>query len=442
VNPVVIGGGAAGLAAACRLAGDGHQPLLIERSPHLGGRAASFHDPGVGEVVDFGHHVLMRCCTATTGFLRRIGMEDAISFQPFLSIPIVHGMQRTFLRSRSLPGPLHLAPSLLGYSPVSARQRRAALRAGVSLLCSQGRTLENDVFDAWLTLHRQDREVIDRLWNPICIATLNAPAHDVSTAAARKVFADGFFRPHGADLGFFTVPLSDIAAAGADYIGARDGIVRTGVGAQRIVVQSGAVRGVVLADGSEVEASAVVCAVTPWDLAAILPAGSGVELVIERALQLPWSPIVNVHLWFDDPVLDDPFFVAVDAPVQVVFDVSRLHGGTGSSGELTHVVVSQSAAGEWMTHPDDGIVEIVRNALATLAPATVAAGLVQSRVLRWPRATFILAPGSTRHRPGSGTPVRGLLLAGDWTDTGWPSTLEGAVRSGIVAAARAESAGA
>ncbi len=439
MNPIVIGGGFAGLAAACRLAGDGRRPLLLERSPHLGGRATSFCDPKTGEAVDFGQHVLMRCCTAATGFLQRIGMDDAVSFQRTLSVPVLQGSRRTLLRSRPLPGPLHLAPALFGYTPLSPRQRRAVVQAAFSLLYRRTRDLDNTSFGAWLGMHGQDHDAIERLWDPICIAALNAPAAVVSTAAARKVFSDGFFRRGGADMGFFTVPLSEIVAGAERYISANGGLVRTATDVAGILVEEGAVRGVSLADGSNVRADAVVGAVPPWDLRTIVPAGTAVEPIVESALRLSWSPIVNVHLWFDRSVLAEPFFVAVDTPIQAVFDVSQLHTLAGAPGHLTHIVVSQSAAEGWMNLPDKEIVHIVRTALADLVPPADDARVVRALVLRRPRATFVPSPGSDRLRPGFATPTRGLFLAGDWTSTGWPSTLEGAVRSGVFAAARAES---
>lgn len=440
MNVVVVGGGYAGLAAACRLAGDGHRPLLMERSPRLGGRASSFTDPNLGETVDYGHHILMRCCTAATGFLHRIAMDDAVSFQPHLSVPILYRQERSVLRSRFLPGPLHLAPGLLAYRPLTRRQRRSALLAGGRLLLANPRRLEDVSFDAWLAARGQDRGAVERLWDPICIAVLNAPACDVSAAAAHKVFSDGFFRSDGADLGLFTVPLSDIADAAAVYLAAHDGRVRTGIGVDRIALEGDAVAGVVLADGSEIEADTLISAVTPRDLVAMLPAQSGAGPVVQRALDLAWSPIVNIHLWFDRPVMDDPFFVAVDSPIQVVFDVTRLHRSEGPGTARTHVVISQSAAATWMERSDGELIATACDALRTLSSRFGKAERTGARVIRHPLATFLPTPGASCLRPRAVTSIRGLFLAGDWTATGWPSTLEGAVRSGIIAAAYAETA--
>jgi hydroxysqualene dehydroxylase len=440
VRPVVIGGGMAGLSAACRLAADGQRPLLLERSPHVGGRAASFHDPYLEEDIDFGQHVMMRCCRAMDSLLRLLGLQDVVSFQPRLSVPVLHGEHRAVLRSGSLPGPLHLAPSLLRYTLLSRGQRIAVLGAGVALLRAQAEDLEPLYFDAWLALHRQGRDAVHRLWDPICVAALNASSQEVSAAAAYKVFVDAFFRRRGADLGLFTVPLSIIATAAGDYVVSRGGKLRTGVGVTDIVVDECAVRGIRLSDGSEVAAGAIVCAVPPWDLAGITSPESRLVETSDRASRLSWSPIVNVHLWFDRPVIEDAFFVAVESPIQAVFDVSRLHRNAPTSHAYTHLVVSQSAASSWMSSTDADILRITLRSLEALVPRSAQARLVQTRVLRHPRATWVPSPLSSQFRPSCETSVRGLFLAGDWIETGWPSTIEGAVLSGACAASRVTAA--
>lgn len=435
MNPVVIGGGFSGLAAACRLAGDGHHPVLIERSPQLGGRAASFRDRSLDETVDLGHHILMGCCTAARGFLRRIDAEHMLSLQPTLSIPVRCGARLSTLRSTFLPGPFHLLPSLLRYAPMRPADRFNIVPAALALLATGEHRLEPMRFARWLKHWRQSATAIARLWDPICIAALNAPVDAVSARAARMVFADAFFRPGGANLGCFNVPLFAIASAASEYIRSRGGVVETGTAVDALSVIDGAVRGVQLSDGRLLEASAVVSSVPPDALAALLADDvPGLNEIVHRGQQLSWSAIINVHLWFDRPVMEMPFFIAVDAPIQAVFDVSRLHGARTAG--RSHIVVSQSAAADWMSQTNDAIVSMVRTALAEFVPATSTAKLIQVRVVRQPRATFVSAPGTRALRPPAATPISGLTLAGDWTQTGWPSTLEGAVRSGVAAAAR------
>lgn len=452
---VVIGGGFAGIAAACRLAGDGHRPVLLERTPHLGGRAASYVDCETGETIDYGHHVLLRCCSASRGFLARIGASDTVRFQAELRIPILCDGRTTLLRSSLLPGPLHLAPSLLAYRPIPLRDRMAALRAGTALLLDRRGDLES--FRTWLRKHGQSDRSIGRFWNPISIATLNAPADRVSVSAARQVFREGFFTPGGANMGLFTRPLFEIFERARVYLERHEAEVRMRAAVSRILTEDGAAWAVELADGEVVPCDAVVSAVPPDALRRMLAGHSGLSDVIERSSALAWSPIVDVHLWFDRPVIEEPFVIAVDAPIQAVFNLSRLygarshaHGGeetdTGSSPKLlrpkgrvaTHVVVSQSAAAAWAPCSSEEIGDLVLGSLRDLLPAARDADCLRRRVIRHPRATFVLSPGADVLRPSAGTPIAGLFLAGDWTATGWPSTIEGAVRSGIAAAAHVE----
>jgi len=437
VSVVVIGGGFAGIAAAGRLAAAGAAPIVLERAPRLGGRASSARFPATGEAIDLGQHILMGCCTASDGFLRRIGRGSAISFQEELEIPVRCGSVRTVLRSSALlPGPLHLAPSLLRYRPLPPVERRRAALAAVRLLIG-GRGEER--FAAWLRRRGQSERAISRLWDPISIAALNAPAARVAVSAARQVFVEGFFRPGGANIGLFTEPLSAVFDAGRDYIVSRGGRVETGLGAAGIRSEGGAVCAVETADGQTIDASAVVAAVPPWDLAPLVAAIPEMAEGVERGLRLRWAPIIDVHLWFERPVAEEPFFIAVDAPVLAVFDLSRIHKAPSNpGGPCAHLVVSRSAADPWIDRPADEIVDEVIGSLARVLPAARRARVEHRLVIRHRRATFVRAPGSDRLRPASTTRVRGLHLAGDWTATGWPSTIEGAIRSGIAAAAAVE----
>ena len=429
---VVIGGGFAGFAAAARLAGDGATPILLERARRFGGRAASFDDAATGETVDYGHHVLMRCCTAALGFLRRIGASDLVRIQPELEIPILADGRTSCLRSAPLPGILHLAPSLLRYAPLTVGERLGVVRGAMPLLFPVSR--REVVFGPWLRRHGQNPRAMTRLWNPICVAALNAPADVVSLAAARKVFREGFFTPGGADMGLFTGPLSRVFDAARAYVEEAGGEVRLGAKAESLVFDDGAVRGVRLASGEAVEADAVISAVPPDALQPILPHANRSE-ILGPVRRMTWAPIVNVHVWFDRPVMEHDFVVPVDSPIQTVFDISRLHGAEGGPA---HLAVSQSAASEWIDRSSQEISDELLAALPDVLPRATNAACIHWRVIKHPRATFIPAPGIDRLRPGSKTQLRGLYLAGDWTASGWPSTIEGAVRSGIAAAARVQ----
>jgi len=435
---IVIGGGFAGLAAAARLANDGHRPVLLERSPRLGGRGSSFVDRTTGDCIDDGQHVLMRCCTVTQGFLRRLDALDAVSFQQSLDIPMAWDGHVWRLRSTLLPGPMHLLPSLLGYGPLSLGERIDVLRAALAFY-GPARTMQR--FSDWLTARGQSRETICRVWDPISIATLNAPVSDVCQAAARKVFRDAFFHPGGADMGRFVWPLRTIAEKAKAYIEAREGEVRCDTAVDAIRLQGSHVSAVGLRSGEEIEADAVISAVPPQDArefiahrASLYGAEFGSAPVgPEQADHLEWAPIVNLHLWFERRVMQEPFIISVETGLQAVFSHP-----TDAPGAAQRLTISQSAASRWMAMSDVQIESTLLADLRDLLPDARDITPLHALIVRSPRATFVPSPGADRYRPGAATEVGGLYLAGDWTATGWPSTIEGAIRSGIAAAARFE----
>ena len=439
---VIIGGGPAGIASASSLAEKGVKSVLIERSKRLGGRASSFFYSKMQEEIDYGQHVLMRCCTESIALLKLLSQEDfvrkdfvrkdtvrknAVSFQPRLRIPMVDGRRREIIASSPLPGILHLLPSLLSYRFLPVRARMRAMQAGLSLLL---RDPGDVAFADWLADHSQGKRAITTLWDPVCVATLNAHADDVSARMAQVVFQRGFFRPHGADIGLFTRPLSQIFDAVTPFLEERQGMVLLDAAARRIIVDDGGVRGVEMANGDLIEADAVISAVSLPNLSPLLPSHVARDPFFESLAGISFAPIVNIHLWFDRPVMDEPVIIGVDSPLQTVFDVSAAHGDIN----LHHLVISQSAAAAWVDMPVASIVKQFVSALSALLPRARKANLIDSLVIKNREATFVPTPGADALRPAPTTPIEGLFLAGDYTATGWPSTIEGAVRSGINAA--------
>jgi len=242
------------------------------------------------------------------------------------------------------------------------------------------------------------------------------------------VFREGFFRPGAADLGLFVRPLADIFASARRYIEERGGIVRTSSSVRRILIEGGGAIGVETANGERIESEVVIAAVPADELALILPEGT-IDIP-----ELRFSPIVDVHFWFERPVMKEEFLICVGSPVGAVFDISKIR----EEGPLTHIVLSQSGADAWIDRPVDEIARRLLDSLRDLLPAVRRAELVDRLVIKHRRATFIPVPGVDRIRPSAKTPIVGLYLAGDWTASGWPATIEGAVRSGIIAAARCE----
>jgi len=427
---VVVGGGLAGLAAALRCADAGAAVILIERRPRLGGATWSFARRGLW--FDNGQHVFLRCCTAYRGFLRRIGAEGGVQLQDRLAVPVVApGGRRAWLRRRRLPAPLHLAPSLAGYRHLSPGRR---LRAAAGALALRGVDPDDPAADGvafaeWLAAHGQDTATIDAVWDLIGRPTLNVAAAEASLAQAAMVFRTGLLGdPAAADIGWARVPLSELhAAPAAAALGRAGAEIR--LGARVAAVERGpdgrpAVR--LGPPGGELSADGVVVATPPAAAAGLLPPGT-LPGPVER---LGTSPIVNVTVVYDRRVTDLPLAAGVGTPVQWVFDRTEPAGlGRGQC-----LGVSLSAADAFIGRRPADLVATFTAALAELFPAARRAGIEDAVVTREPAATFRCRPGTRALRPGPRTGLPGVAVAGAWTATGWPATMEGAVRSGLAAA--------
>jgi squalene-associated FAD-dependent desaturase len=424
----VIGGGLAGLAAAIECADGGADVTLYESRQRLGG--ATFSVDRKGYWIDNGQHVLLRCCVSYESFLRRLGVERLVAMQPRLHLPVLRpGKKPAYLSRAHLPAPLHLASTLLGYAPLRVRERFSALRAGAALrrLDPDDPELDLVTFGDWLRAHGQSPRAIASLWNLIAQPTLNVSADDASLAQAVQVFRTGLLDSAAAcDIGVSSVPLQhlhgDAAAAALDEAGAR---VMLGAPVQAVERELGALR-VVLRDRTD-PAHAVISAVPHGAAGDLLPPGA-VDIAALAALED--GPIVNLHVHYDRRVLGAMLAAALDSPVQWLFDRTEASGVEG--GQL--VVVSLSDARAEIGEPVATLRERYLPALARLLPAAAAAEVLDFTVTREPRATFRPVPGSRRLRPTERTEVPGVYLAGAWTDTGWPATMEGAVRSGVLAA--------
>jgi hydroxysqualene dehydroxylase len=424
----VVGGGLAGIAAALELADAGATVTLYEARTRLGG--ATYSVRRKDHWIDNGQHVLLRCCTAYRGFLARLGVEHLVPIQQRLRIPVLRdGKPPAFLRRAPLPAPLHLVPTLLRYSLLGRRDRVNALRGAAALrrLDPADERLDTQTFGAWLTKHGQSEEAIAALWNLITLPTLNLPASEGSLALATMVFRTGLLDAADAcDVGVPAVPLQrlhgDPATAALERAGVRVALgtpVRNADG-DKVVVDEGTER-----------ADAVIVAVPHETVASVVPAGT---VDAEAMEALGSSPIVNLHVHFDRRVLDETFAAAESAsPLQWLFD--RTAASEIGDGQL--VSVSLSGAQNEIGEPLAALRERYLPALERLLPAARNAEVLDFTATREPRATFRAVPGTARLRPGPRTSSPGLYLAGAWTDTGWPATMESAVRSGLAAAATA-----
>jgi squalene-associated FAD-dependent desaturase len=429
---VVVGGGLAGLAAALSCADGGARVTLLEARPRLGGATFSFQREGLW--VDNGQHVFLRCCVAYLRFLDRVGARDRTVLQDRMAIPVLSpGGPPQWLRRNGLPAPLHLSGSLSRYGFLRPLERARAVRAALALARMDPRdpALDRQTFGSWLAARRQSPASVEALWNLIALPTLNLPAEEASLALAVKVFRTGLLeRRDAADIGYARAPLSEVHAEPAvrslTEVGAE---IRFRAAVRRI---EPLVKGFeVETEVDRVEADAVVVAV-PHDRAAELLPGAAAPDAAAFA-SLGSSPIVNVHVVYDRRVMDVPFAAGLRTPVQWVFD------RTGQSGldRGQYLAVSISGASREITEPTADLRERFLPALASLFPRAREARVERFFVTREPHATFRQAPGSGSLRPEARTAVRGLFLAGAWTDTGWPATMEGAVRSGFAAAREA-----
>lgn len=436
---IVVGGGLAGMAAALRLAATGCEVELIERRPFLGGRAFSFRDPETDAVIDNGQHVLAGACRRLRAFLSEIGSPPgAFARQRRLGIPILDGLGRSSSLSASrLPSPLHLLPALLRYRHLPLRDRLQVARDVRALSRLDDRAAIEDVsLGEWLAGRSASPEALERFWQPLVTPALNIPVADANLPLTAFFLERAIWSgPEGGALWLPRLGLSEaIGEPGGRALEAAGVRVRLGERATALAVQSGRIAGVVLSGGDAVEAEAVVAALPPRAMDGLLPAPSpdGGYIAVGAV------PIVNAYLWYDRPILAHAFAGTFGSPLQWVFDRQRLLGSARSGGPC--LGVSLSAAAEWIDLPKEEIAGRLDAAVERVFPARRSARLVASAIVKEPRATFRADAGCARRRPATAGPVAGLCLAGDWTDTGWPATMEGAVLSGERAAAAAQAA--
>ncbi|WP_227980855.1 hydroxysqualene dehydroxylase HpnE [Nocardia spumae] len=427
----VVGGGLAGITAALCCADAGYAVRLFESRPWLGGLTHSFTR---GELwVDNGQHVFLRCCERYLALLDRMGVRDAVYLQPRLDIPVSGTGRRGRLSRLPVPAPLHLSWSLLRYPWLSTGARLRFARAALALRAvdtSDPRT-DDTSFGDWLRAHGQDRDAVDSLWDLVGIATLNARADEVSLTLAATVFRIGLLTDSAAaDIGWARIPLrqlhGDAARAALSDAGV-DTVAPARVTGIRRLSDGWAIS----TTGSDTRADAVVSAIPHPAAAALLPAGA-IDLPADWAAALGSSPIVNIHVIYDRQVMTGPLRAGIGTAVQWVFDRTAAAGVPEAGAQ--YLAVSVSAADDIVDRPTAELRRRFLPALAELLPAARDARVLDFFVTRERHATFRPAPGTARLRPPAATALPGLVLAGAWTDTGWPATMEGAVRSGESAA--------
>jgi squalene-associated FAD-dependent desaturase len=464
---IVVGGGLAGLAAATALAERGLAVTLLESRPRLGGRASSFTYASTGETIDNCQHVAMGCCTNFFAFCRRVGIEHLFERQPRLNFVGPDG--RIFpWRAGLWPAPFHLTGAFLRLGYLSLGEKIAAGRALRALARGQDIVL-GESFAAWLVRHRQPRRVIERFWEVVLVSALSESMDRIDVSYARKVFVDGFLaNREGWVVTIPKVPLDEIYGGPLmKWLADQKVDVRLQTGTASVEITEGRAKSVVLRGGDCIESNHVVLAVPQDRILPLLPEPLRHDEFFSRAAWLETAPISSVHLWFDRPITELPHAVFVGRVSQWMFrrdQAERLEargqtsdaegvvgGGTSAASETLErsmprdvpqnrnttghyyqIVVSASRG--FLERPSTEAIEAVRRELAEVLPAAREAQLLHGRIVTEHKAVFSPLPGVEALRPPQQTPISNLQLAGDWTQTGWPATMEGAVRSGYLAA--------
>ncbi|MCS7043971.1 MAG: hydroxysqualene dehydroxylase HpnE [Bryobacteraceae bacterium] len=415
----IAGAGLAGISAAAALAQAGHEAALLEARPAPGGRASSIALPGSGEIIDNCQHILLKCCVNLLDLYRRLGVEGLIEFhRKFFYVE--PGGRTSVFGAGLLPAPLHFAGSFARLRFLTPAEKLEAARGLAALLGEAGRRKDLDSLpmQAWLEEKRQSRRVVERFWAPVLVSAINEELDRMAASHGFQVFRVAFFGAKDAyQMGVPRVPLGELCSA--ERLARIPGLeIRLRTRVTGIAFDEGGGVRAFLTESGPVEADAFICALPFPALRALLP-----EAVPDWDA-FRHSPIAGIHLWFDRPITELPHAVLLDSPYQWLFNKRE--------GRQVQLVVS--AARFLLEWPRERILREAVEDLKRYFPAAARAELERAHVVREVRATFSAAPGLEAKRPRAETRWPNLFLAGEWTQTGWPSTMEGAVRSGYRAA--------
>ncbi|MFY9792254.1 MAG: hydroxysqualene dehydroxylase HpnE [Candidatus Sulfotelmatobacter sp.] len=435
----IAGGGLAGLAAACALADSGFRVTLFERRPYLGGRASSYEHPGTSEVVDNCQHVLFRVCTNLVEFYRRIGVEDKIRWYDEMTFIEPSG-RTSVMHASSLPAPLHIAPSFLQFPFLNVRDKFVISRAIASLALTTQRDTGRSFLD-WCRCHAQTENAIERFWKPILVSALSEDLNLISISYAAQVVRESMKSPAARHMGVPNIPLTDLYNKAGDYIRARGGEIRFrnslesfSPGSSKVQISTAGRE-----EGLKEESFDYLILALPFNtIARVLPETPEAAPLREKLAHFESCPITGIHLWFDRQISDLDHAVLLDRTIQWMFHKSRLlstHSvapNAESTGSYIELVVSASKSLVDKSRAE--IVDLALKELREFFPGARGANLVKSTVIKEIHATYSPRPGIDAYRPPQATAWPRVFLAGDWTSTGWPATMESAVRSGYLAA--------
>ena len=436
-RPLVIGGGFAGLAAGVQLAARQLRPIVLEARPHLGGRAYSFTDAATGEQVDNGQHAMMGCYAHALAFFDRIGASRKLVRQPNLRVAMAErGRGAGVIACAPLPGPLHMVSGVLGYRLLRRRERWRALLGGVRILHMYRRAhagLAATTVARLLDRLGQSAHAQASFWNPVAIATLNEAPTLASAAPFAAVLARAFFGSRRDSQ--FVLPgvgLSELYTEDARrFIESRGGQVEVRAAVAQLEVATGRIASVALRDGRRIATDACIAAVPPQSLAPLIPEPLRAEAPFRALGNFLGSPIVSIHLWLDRAVFEPDFLGLIGTTTQWCFNRSALRGEHNGGQSLSAVISAGHEVVEW---DNARIAATAIDDLRAVVPAARTAEVVRSVVVRERNATISSTPAAERLRPPARTAIDNFFLAGDWTATGLPPTIESAVASGDRAA--------
>jgi squalene-associated FAD-dependent desaturase len=436
---IVIGGGLAGLSAGVSLAEAGWRVRLFEQRPFLGGRATSYVLPD-GEHVDNCQHVTFGCCTNLEDFFRRVGVQDKIRFFDRLLLRDPQGREGS-LEAGMFPAPLHMIGSFLTFAPLSGKDKISIGRAIFSILRAQGRPAELrngtpvSMLD-WLKRQKQTPGAIDRFWRAVLVSALSEELDNIDAQYGIDVLWKSVLRNRtGYRMGVPSAELGTLYEACKESIEKAGGEVNLRSPVRGLRFAGKSLAAAAFDEGREESGDAFVVALPHGSLEELLPAElKAHDPALGNIAKIRDSPITGVHLWFDREVMQEPFLTLLETTTQWIFNKTALYTGKDGSGKGQYLQLVISASYDLLGKPRQEIIDLCLAELRQALPKAREANLTKATVIKEASATFSPQPGVDRWRPKQETSVRGMFLAGDWTDTGWPATMEGAVRSGYLAA--------
>jgi len=430
----VIGGGVAGMSAACAMAQAGLRVQLVERRGYLGGRASSYLHPGVDEVIDNCQHVLFGCCTNLIGFYQRIGVADRIHWTSEMTM-IEPGGRRSPLGPSWLPAPLHGLPKLMAAKAFTLADKLALGRAFAAMMRPVPRNSQETLGD-WLRRHGQTEGAIERFWRLVIASALNADLDSIALPYAAKVIRELFMNSAQAgSMGMSTAPLSELYSGAAKFLERSGSSVLFNSNVESAEWDEETSQWTLSTRNGALMSDFLVLAL-PFEATAKLlphmPAADGVDALAAQLERHQHWPICSIHLWFDREITTLDHAVLLDREIHWLYNKSRLQPWRRLKGSYVELVVSASRHFAQLSREE--AIALAMRELAEFFPAMAEAKLQKAALVKEMRATFAVPPGIDASRPTSVSPWPNCFLAGDWTATGWPSTMESAARSGHLAA--------